>query len=446
MKNIQSDILKDEAHMRKIITALLLLPAVCIAQINITNFSATIPNLKTYSDAVYKPYIQTTMLYNRNKQNSLPLITLSAFEQLLLCFDDLEGGVKNYYYSVELCNVNWGPSNLSPLSYLADFTQSRISRYRFSFNTKQKYTYYEALFPNAEIRPTKSGNYLLKVFEDGDESRLILTRRFYVLDNQAAVSLMHTTNAFNDYQRKQQVNFLADVIGLNVTDPFSQVKAIVMQNARNDIQQSPQSPMFVNQNRLRYNGMNNDVFWGGNEFRYFDCSSLRLLGWNVSSLQTKDTANAVTLSTDKPLANQPYIRRLDHDGHFYISNEDGTDSRTDADYSIINFRLQLPELPAGKKIFIVGQFNNWRLHKNHQLHFNTSSNQYEGALYLKQGIYDYKYTVVNENDGSIDESLVDGSFSQAENNYQIFYYYKKFGDLYDQLLGFYEFNTLNSGW
>lgn len=428
--------------MKFIAFTLLLLPILSAAQIDITNYSVTVPDQKQYSNAVYKPNIQTAMLYNRSKQNSLPVITLNTIDQLLLCFDDLSGGIKNYYFSVELCDASWNPTNLPALTYLADFTQSRINNYRYSFNTKQKYTYYEAVFPNSEIRPTKSGNYLLKVFENGDESKLILTRRFYVLDNQVGIGLLKNPATFSNFQKKQQVSFIVDVGALNVTDPFSQVKAVVMQNARADNLQQPQAPPFVGNNRLKYNGLNDDIFMGGNEFRYFDFSSLRLMGWNVKKLNTKDSVNRVSLSTDRPMANQPYIQRLDHDGHFYINNEDGTDSRTDADYSLVKLSLQQPQLPSNQFIYVVGQFNNWQLHDKHKLNFNTANKIYEVTLYLKQGQYDYQYVLADINKNVISNTQIDGSFYETENNYQIFYYFKNFADQYDQLVGFYEFNWL----
>lgn len=429
--------------MKFILLAIGCLPFLSSAQINIVNYSVTVLDQKKYSNAVYKPTIQTVMLYNRNKQNSMPVITLNSVDQLLLCFDDLEGGIKNYFISVELCDAAWNPTNLPALTYLADFTQSRISNYRFSFNTKQKYTYYEAVFPNSEIRPTKSGNYLLKVYENGDESKLILTRRFYVLDNLTNIEYLPLPSTFNDFQSKQQIGLKVNINALSVTDPFSQVKAVVMQNARTDNMMQMQASPFVGNNNLKYNNPDDGIFWGGNEFRYFDISSLRLKGWNVSNLYTRDSINKVVLLNDIPLANQPYIRRIDHYGHFYINNEDGTDSRTDADYATVILSLQQPQLPGNQNLYVVGQFNDWQLHDNHKLVYNTTSKLYQVTLYLKQGQYDYQYIIADKNKKLISTSQIDGSFQETENNYQVLIYYRNFGDWYDQLVGFYKFNWLN---
>ncbi len=84
------------------------------------------------ADSIYKSNIKTVRLYNYGNQLSLPIINLNTNELVELHFDDLQGDVKNYYYSLQLCNRDWKPENLSQFDYLKGFTQIRISNYRFS--------------------------------------------------------------------------------------------------------------------------------------------------------------------------------------------------------------------------------------------------------------------------------------------------------------------------
>jgi len=62
----------------------------------------------------------------------LPLLTLDGSSRIELEFDDMEGGMKNYYYSYVLCDYNWNQLNLNPFDYMKGFTQNRIGTYRYS--------------------------------------------------------------------------------------------------------------------------------------------------------------------------------------------------------------------------------------------------------------------------------------------------------------------------
>ena len=47
------------------------------------------------------------------------------------------------------------------------------------------YTHYQATIPERNSAPTRSGNYLLKVFLNDDTSKLVFTKRFLVVNNKA---------------------------------------------------------------------------------------------------------------------------------------------------------------------------------------------------------------------------------------------------------------------
>src|SRR4051812_31132536 len=81
---------------------------------------------------VYMPNIQTAQLFPYGNQEGMPMYNLNGGGQLELEFDDLDGGVKNYYYSYVLCDYNWQPVDLNPFDYMKGFTQNRISTYRYS--------------------------------------------------------------------------------------------------------------------------------------------------------------------------------------------------------------------------------------------------------------------------------------------------------------------------
>ena len=70
------------------------------------------------------------------------------------------------------------------------------------------------------------------------------------------------------------------------------------------------------------------------------------------------------------------------------------------------------------------------------LNYDEYRNRFNGSIFIKQGLIDYHYVWVNENDKTRDDVLFDGSHFETENNYQIFFYYRKPGSRWDELIGF----------
>ena len=99
-------------------------------------------------DKIYMPNINGVKLFVRGNQMSYPIINVSSLNALELDFDDLEGNIKNYSYTYQLCNSDWTAANLGQFDYLKGFTQQRITKYRFSAIAHIRYTHYEVVLPD----------------------------------------------------------------------------------------------------------------------------------------------------------------------------------------------------------------------------------------------------------------------------------------------------------
>ena len=93
---------------------------------------------------IYKSNIQSVRFHMHGDQFSLPVYNINSGDQLELNFDDLDGNVKSYYYSFQLCDYNWEPVDINTFNYLKGFTQQRISQYRYASIALTRYTHYQA--------------------------------------------------------------------------------------------------------------------------------------------------------------------------------------------------------------------------------------------------------------------------------------------------------------
>lgn len=394
-------------------------------------------------EAILKSNIKAVRLHVYGDQQALPVYKLNSGDRLELHFDDLDANVKSYYYTYQLCDYNWQPVRLSPFDYIKGFTQQRITSYRFSSIAFTRYTHYQVILPEANTLPTRSGNYLLKVFLDGDTSRLAFTRALLVLDLKSSLVAQFiqpfTPQFFKTHQR---LKFTVNLEGLNAFNANQQVKVMVLQNNRWDNAIGNVSPTFVRGNTLEYNTENSFVFPGGKEWRWLDLRSFRLQSERVEKADYSKKETKIFVKPDADRTGQRYIYYQDLNGLFQVTTYESINPYWQGDYATVQFNFITPTQQPypDKDLYLFGQLTDYKLNASTKMEFNPEKGMYEGTQFLKQGYYNYSYMLVDKNNPAKQAGL-EGDYWETENTYTILVYYKSFTDQADQLIGIGKLST-----
>jgi len=400
------------------------------------------------ADSVYLPNIKTVKFYQQNNQESLPIIHLNSSDELELHFDDMDGYVKNYYYTIVLCNADWSIADVSTFDYIKGYQQQQLNQYRLSSVTLSRYVHYQAVLPDENCTPVKSGNYMLKVFLDGDTAKLAFTKKFFVLDTRVSIGAS-ILQPFNNqlFLTYQKVQFSVVTDQLNVFNPQQQVKITLLQNYRWDNAITAIQPAFIRENVLEYNGEEDCLFPAGKEYRWADLRSFRFESERVDKVNRATQPANLYLKPDAVRTQQRYLFMQDYNGWYDISTTEFVNPWWQSDYAYVHFTFVPPgNRPFdGKELYLMGELVGNRLTGDGRMQYNATKGIYEKTLLLKQGYYSYTYVTkdVHDNVAKGDVTLTDGNYWETENNYTIFVYYRSLSDRYDELVGLTIVNSRN---
>ncbi|MDD2563302.1 MAG: DUF5103 domain-containing protein [Salinivirgaceae bacterium] len=384
------------------------------------------------NNRIFVPHIKTVQLYHAETPMSYPVLNINGESVLTLHFDDIDSVDHYYTYSIEQYDANWEIQNNDPFSFLEGFNNNPINDYQISGATSISYKHYTLNIPNDDLKITKSGNYLIKVYETSPQNP-ILTCRFSLYENKlttfADLKMSHLGSMRNNTHK---IRMLLNINQVQVSDIFSDIKIMVLTNniwatAKTDIK-----PLFVRDNQIEYEIELNPH----NEFRTLN---LKELSQNYSDVTEKTTIKGIDhikLPVDNFRVYTDHKHKNDMNGRNFIEKYNAWDANIDADYFHAYFTLNTDQPLLDGNIYIYGALSHYSLNPWNLMVYNADKKAYENSMLLKQGFHDYYYVHVNSANLDIDFDRIEGNAAQTSNDYLIYVYIRDHFTGTDNLWGF----------
>jgi hypothetical protein len=363
--------------------------------------------------------VQSVQLYQGGNETALPILTPQSPE-LTLEFDRLRttgGPLSIYFYHADR---RWR-RDLTPGEYLTGFQRDDLLDYSISIGTEVPYVHYRYRFPNDRIGFEVSGNYILRVTEQGDENAVLFEQPFYVAEQATAVDfgLENIMIGGQGSPSVQPIVFFRPPSGLeaNVFD----YNTCFVRNGRMELARCTSQPSLTQQPLLEFYLQPEASFEPDPSDYYVDLGPLRV-GQRVLRLDRSASPFEVVLEPDYArFSGTSFPVFLNGQAVISGAVQNVADPDIAAEYVSVWFSFVPPdEQPFDAEVILTGSFNNWRIDPANQLTWVPEEGRYEVEMLLKQGAYEYSYFT---RDDRLQRALR-GNLPRSENQYTALVYYR----------------------
>jgi hypothetical protein len=388
-------------------------------------------NFRTES---FSERIRTLRISVVDDWQSPPIIELNSNNQIEISFDMLGAAPETYTYTITHCDADWSPSQLMQSEYMRGFQHNPILDYANSFNTKMNYVNYKLYLPNENTDFLVSGNYVVQIFSDQDQTQPVLNACLSLFERKSEIQMKVSTVTDKGSNTKFQAVNLEINYGNEIRSPMQDLKVYVSQNNRSDNQASLVKPLSIQSGKAVYNHNPALIFDAGNEYRSFEMTTTQFTGLHVAAIEYHSPYFHTILKPDVVRSHLPYTFYEDINGRIFIRNIDADDSDIEADYQFVHFFIPC-EQAFLENVYILSEAFNTILDARSQMEYNRQLGGYTKSVLLKEGYYNYLYVTKKNAASPATTDLIEGNFFQTENEYRIMVYARTPGMHYDKLIG-----------
>ena len=372
--------------------------------------------------------VRTVQLYEGTPRR-LPILTLGSGETLTLAFDLLTTDTRPLSITFEHADRSWKRA-LSAAQYMESFADDTIIEYRRSQGTAVPYVHYTYTFPNDDIRFRLSGNYILRVTEQGRPDEVLFERPFFV-DETAGSLEMGGESIVVTGQRQPSIRPIArftppaDLRG----NPFG-YNVCFVRNGQWNTARCADRPLLIERPALRFE-LDRRAAFAPRALAYsLDLSTLRP-GSGIERIDRSASPFRVLLEPDA--AQFPDLGPL-LNGQI-LGPDVGAFGRSaphiTAEYVRTTFAFVPPnEQPLRRRPVLRGTFTDPPPAPGQSLEWVAARQRYEADVLLKQGRYQYEYEVAP----AAQTTLQRQTASFADDIYTSFVYYRDPSRNTDRLL------------
>ena len=374
--------------------------------------------------------IKTVQLYGE-EETDLPIMQLATGRGLTLEFDLMSRQARPlsvYFYHADR---SWR-RDLLPTEYLQGFTYDEILEYQTSHASASDYVHYTYRFPNENIRFRLSGNYILRVAEQGAEHEVLFERAFFISEEAASPDLLVESIMLGIAAFPGTLPLVRFTPPQSIQGNAFDYDVCFVRNGRIERARCSDRPILASQPTLQFDLERHDAFYPEAADYFLDLSSLNVRrGIERTDLST--APHQVVLEPD--YANFPGTLGAPLlNGQTIVSDaaQNLGDADVFAEYVETRFSFVPPdEEPLEGELLLTGSFNDWQYDPSYRMEWVADARRYEGVFLLKQGLYEYRYF-------SPDRRLrriLSNAMPRTENLYLAFVYYSDMRVSTDRLLG-----------
>ena len=389
-------------------------------------------------DSAWRDDVHTVILSRPGSTLEEPLLAMDDEQhRLALQFDILRDEPEAIRWTIRHCDADWHPDALEAFEFMQGFESGPVEEYDFSFTTLTPYIHYTLTFPTHGGHFIHSGNYLITISLDDNPDSILLTRRFRVTEQAVKVEA-RCTLPYDGIatDRRQEVDVTIDgqpnAMGVVVNEQY--LKVMAQQNGRQDNRR--ELPFSGHDGAyLTYRHRQQNIFDGGNTFRFFDMSNLHTPMYNVQRVERFGGETFAIIAPCENRSQRHYSVDAALNGGMKVNVWDRQNKELEADYVWVNISLPMEQPLLGGSLHVVGELTDWRLDERSRMEYRPEYKAYTKRLLLKQGYYAYQllYLPAGERQGLT--AQLEGDHSETANDYTVYIYYRTPGDRYDRLIG-----------